>query len=479
MTTVRAITTLPGVASDLDIPVQVFEEAVRAYDLLGEWLREDSVARYNADSELYPQGSARLGTVVRPIGRDDYDIDTVYRRDIKKSSTTQDTLFRELGEQLQAFIDNYPGDGPPPTLDAKPRCWTLSYAGGFHLDVLPAIPDGDAAHHNVRNHDDGIFITDRALRNWLPSNPRGYAAWFEERMGAEYTTLLLEEARKANVDVEDVPRHRVKTTLQRVVQILKRHRDVMFKTNPDDKPVSILITTLAALAHRGEGSVEEALAWIAVNMRQHIEKEDGEWTVSNPVRPDENFANKWNTNEARRDAFFDWLGVVEGVFGGLRSSSDVSDIVESLRSTRGSLPIASGTTSAAVAVPAAHREALRWEDRSRVGTVRLRCQRRTPSGDRSWIDSGTLSPKNSTLHFVADTDIAGSFDVYWQVVNTGLEASSCGGLRGEIFEAATAGVGGLRQKESTLYAGRHWIECFLVRDGVCVGRSREFFVNIE
>jgi hypothetical protein len=85
------------------------------------------------------------------------------------------------------------------------------------------------------------------------------------------------------------------------------------------------------------------------------------------------------------------------------------------------------------------------------------------------------------LNFIADTNVPPPFNVYWQVVNTGAEAASLGniGLRGEIFSAKSAGRGGLHQRESTLYTGMHWIECFIVKDGVCLARSGEYIVNIE
>jgi len=90
-------------------------------------------------------------------------------------------------------------------------------------------------------------------------------------------------------------------------------------------------------------------------------------------------------------------------------------------------------------------------------------------------------PKYCDLIFRAETDVPKPFDVYWQVVNTGEEAESKGkrGLRGEIFPSETAGIGGLIQKESTLYKGTHWIECFIVKNNICVARSGEYIVNIE
>ena len=32
--------------------------------------------------------------------------------------------------------------------------------------------------------------------------------------------------------------------------------------------------------------------------------------------------------------------------------------------------------------------------------------------------------------------------------------------------------------EKSLYTGKHWIECFIVKDGICVARSGRFYVNI-
>lgn len=91
---------------------------------------------------------------------------------------------------------------------------------------------------------------------------------------------------------------------------------------------------------------------------------------------------------------------------------------------------------------------------------------------------GPSLPKHCGLLFHAETNVVPPFAVYWQVVNTGEEASSANGLRGRVFPAGSAGTGGLIQKEATLYTGMHWIECFIVKDGKCVARSGEFAVNI-
>ena len=100
--------------------------------------------------------------------------------------------------------------------------------------------------------------------------------------------------------------------------------------------------------------------------------------------------------------------------------------------------------------------------------------------EKGWhtITRKTVIPKNRTLQFIARTNVKKPFSVHWQVVNTGEEAKNVGGLRGGIFSASTAGAGGLIQKEHTGYTGTHWIECFIVKNGICVARSNEFFVKV-
>ena len=92
-----------------------------------------------------------------------------------------------------------------------------------------------------------IRITDKIDKNyytetnpeiWNKSNPFGYAVWFQDRCtNFMDKTIILRES------VNPLPKYqRNKLPLQRVVQILKRHRDILFNGD-DDKPISIIITT--------------------------------------------------------------------------------------------------------------------------------------------------------------------------------------------------------------------------------------------
>lgn len=200
---------LRAVADDLDIPGHLYEDAVLKYTDVGEWLaQEDSeLAQYEPD--IYPQGSFRLGTMIRPINdAEEYDIDLVCHLKIKKENTTQKELKDRVGKRLKAREDI------EEILNESRRCWVLDYPEPFHMDVLPVIP-------NIDQLPNGILLTDTELHLWQFSNPIDYAEWFKEQMKVVLREKRAAYAKRYQMSIEEVPEYEVKTPLQRVVQILK------------------------------------------------------------------------------------------------------------------------------------------------------------------------------------------------------------------------------------------------------------------
>ncbi len=81
--------------------------------------------------------------------------------------------------------------------------------------------------------------------------------------------------------------------------------------------------------------------------------------------------------------------------------------------------------------------------------------------------------KKLSLKFTAKTNTSGNSEIYWQVVNTGEEARLADGLRGGIFHGERI------RWESTLYKGKHWIECYVIQNNMCIARSRRYYINIR
>lgn len=316
--------------AEFDIPDAVYARAIARYDHLGQWLADYWPDSY-AGGEIYTQGSARLGTMTRPVKADDeYDVDLVCRRDLLETSTTKQGLKADVGHGLSQYVATGP-DGAP-NLHEGNRCWTLEYPGEpFHMDVLPALPDTDAMPN-------GILLTDRDLRTWQRSNPVDYATWFRGRMVAEFTMLREASAIAKRMDVEDVPEWQVKTTLQRTVQALKRHRDLHFADAPKDRPGSIIITTLAAMAYRDEGSLFEVLVDVVDRMPSFIEERDGILWIPNPVQSKENFADRWRNHPDRARRFFDWIERAQHDFAGIGEERGLDRIVTKLAESFGEDP---------------------------------------------------------------------------------------------------------------------------------------------
>jgi hypothetical protein len=274
----------------------------------------------------------RLGTAVMPVDDNgEYDVDLVYRRELKKASTTQEALKEQLGEQLHAYVESLQAGGASiPSLESGRRCWTLEYPNAFHMDVLPAIPDEDASAS------DAILIPDRDLRDWQHSNPKGYATWFEEREAGILAARLREMARAAQVDVESIPRERAKTPLRQTVRLLKRHRDLWCQENHEHKPTSIIITTLAASAYSNEATTASALRGAVARLEEAIEKRQGIYWIANPANPDENFADKWRTEPSKAERFFEWVSALQIDVEEATSCTGIHRIVEKLSSAFGS-----------------------------------------------------------------------------------------------------------------------------------------------
>lgn len=315
---------ISSLGQSLDISKTQYDALVKSYEAVGEFLQNDTeLSKYSP--VVTPQGSLRLGTIIQPINPDDdMDVDLVFRLSEKKPEWTQKTIKDMVGTRLKSS-ERY----EQMMKEEGRRCWTLLYRQDssnikerYHMDVLPAVANSDydvqmrqvlAESFSVDNANRlAIRITDREREgyssqtntcDWLKSNPDGYALWFASR--------CKENVSKRQLLAEDiVPLKNYnpeKTPLQRIVQILKRHRDMMFQGDKN-KPISVIITTLAAHAYKGEDNLLEGLTNVVMTMDKFITKdENGNDKVENPLNPVENFADKWIETPIKRTNFYSWL----------------------------------------------------------------------------------------------------------------------------------------------------------------------------
>lgn len=312
------------IADSLDMSAQLQAQAVAKYQDVGRWLADTESPLQGNTPDVYPQGSARLGTLTKPVtDRDEYDIDGVALLQVTKQNISQQELKQRIGHRLKQHPEYRV------ILVEKRRCWTLNFEDGLHVDVLPAIPDEEGLPES-------ILITDRELTRWQNSNPKGYADWFWSRMKSIFEEERRAIAKALQAEVEAVPDWKVKTPLQRAIQLLKRHRDLHFQHDQDDKPASIIITTLAAWAYEGQTNLLDALARMASTMPDHIESRNGVYWVANPVNGEENFADKWKEHPQRRQKLLTWLNKVTADLKTAGEVPGISEIAHALGASFGS-----------------------------------------------------------------------------------------------------------------------------------------------
>ena len=525
-TTIEREQALQQAAEKLDIPPSKYKRARERFDTISARLLDAEYQGTTGEQEVYMQGSFKLGTEIRPYkgSKDaDYDIDVVCCLGHQEENTTPRTVKHQVGDRLKVYYDNMMDD------EGK-RCWTINYTEddniGFHVDIVPSIP-------KISN-DNSISITNKDVNNnyeWSPSNPKDFAHWFYRKNAHAFDAMKDNQKRtifEANVQdglflnrdgirsVHEVPDIHVKTPLQRAIQLLKRHRDVRFsnQTTHDEKckPISMIITVLAAQIYQGEETIYKTLQNLIKALSEHAnqmqtdfffdsttanstyrfitKKEDGTWCILNPANDDENFADKWHKTEngvtdARARAFFDWVQWAQEDFINIHEVPNVNDSsLDMLLSGKSANGTAVDRPRAAMFdVP--HKQPPPWQI-SKNYNVQVSGKFKAKHS-LTWqrFNSNECLEKNCDLKFIGETNTPKPFDVYWQVVNTGQDAIDAKGLRGGFIESTTAGSGGLRHVESlnrnefTLYAGTHWIQCFIVKNDVCVAYSDEFLVRIR
>ncbi len=324
---------LRDLADTLDVSPSKYAEAKDHYKAVGDWLNAEDSELAAFSPEIYAQGSFALGTAVRPLGDDEYDVDAVCLLDLTDRQVTQCELKEMVGRRLKhraAAISKrlsprmvVAGVGQSNTLTTPnftsmsfPLCLTTSNGLRLLASVATSPATQSASPTKI------LPIISLAGLLMAAGNTIPPAATLRvTQLGSKTACVcgLMKQkplwpwrsaAGQIRASVEDIEDYEVRTPMQRVIQILKRHRDVRYNGD-DDRPISIIITTLAAKAYDNEANLYEAILKIVPGMRQHIEDRDGVHWVPNPVNPLENFADKWEESPRKAKLFYEWLDAVE------------------------------------------------------------------------------------------------------------------------------------------------------------------------
>lgn len=276
-----------------------------------------------AGAHIFPQGSMRLKTTIKPVSGASEEMGTIDADAIVWLPHAQGASAQEV---LDAIEERF-REGSRVQEDIKPlrRGIRIIYADenpGFHIDVTPA----RAINGNDREKGDGKLEVPDREKGWKASSPIPYSNWLQSASTQQISLESLAAARmQKSIDaatqdpLPDYEEYEDQDPLRATIKLLKRHRDEWaIRTNNEDyRPISAVITTLATHAYLDVAkesqtkplSPLDAILEIVRRMPDHIKHVGNDCFVCNPKDVGENFAEKWNRpNEGLlyRDAFNNW-----------------------------------------------------------------------------------------------------------------------------------------------------------------------------
>ncbi len=525
---------LLNAVQQLDIAPSKYKQAIERFQAIKSYLENGEYEGCSLKPEVYLQGSFKLGTEIRPFRNSkdaDYDIDVVCRLEPKKDFPTAAKIKNLVGDRLKSH--GIYGS----MLDSEgKRCWTINYAEmdgiGFHIDILPSITEENTFSAHT-SYSDSLAITeknkDTCEYSWKISNPKGFAKWFYSK-NREMFDQVKKTAKQAVFEnhcldrvgdiyqrADDVPDIFVKTPLQRAIQLLKRHRDIHFAIikNENCKPISMIISVLAAQIYRNESTIYETLKNIVSvldrlakqlsrsdRLDEVISKSDsnlitlqasGEWCIPNPKNSKENFADRWHLEEngvkhARAREFFDWVKWVKQDFIDISECLDEEFFSKKL-GLGGAIKIGGRGISVSIfGVEHCQRPEDKWFIKNTFNaeiTASFNKDGARIFKDQSTtyaIKSGDMVPRRKKICFKVHTNTPSPYEVYWQVVNTGDDARNAKCLRGDFYHSnsdCAIEQGKKIRVEPTAYIGDHWVQCFIIQSDVCVAMSEPFVVRVR
>lgn len=285
------------IASNLELDATRQQQMKSAYTAVTDVLSNDEAFFKDYKINVYAQGSLLIGTTIKPLSGQEFDLDIVLHIESSYLNHTPSEIY----DALYRVLSNH--DTYKPLLEKKNRCVRIDYNSDFHMDILPGCI--------ITINNNRLMIAENERRNsWSRTNPKDYADWFKEIAERNKSSFILQERYnlmlKAAVETEDLPLDVYKKTpLQSTVQIVKRYRDLFYQDKETSKmPAvsSIVLTTLLAQCHEGNLSIQEALVNASQKLRKlaegyKVRKE--KFAIYNPVDNHEdkdkreNFTDSW------------------------------------------------------------------------------------------------------------------------------------------------------------------------------------------
>lgn len=404
--------------------------------------------------DTVPQGSWAHKTIIRPA--DGFEFDADFLLQLSEDLDWNDSP-RSYANAAWSALTNHSTYGDMST--KKDRCVRVSYANDCHIDVVTYVVLASGRE----------VIVNRATNQFEDTNPIGFTAWIQEK-----DTLT-------------------NGSLRRVIRLLKYLRDHRNAFNLK----SVLLTTLIGNVVDSWRSYDSDYYKDVPTTLLHLVEDLDTWlqarwtkpSVVDPSCPTTTFDHRWT--DAQYKTFRDKIHALKPQIQSAYKAVTTAESVTAWRDVFGdAFPGSVAVVTASAAATATDALTKRGAPVDRAPNERfieemypvveshrvaIVCEVSPPRNlnraqRRSLSARGGHVPKRRDLLFkITDRNVPEPFRVFWKVRNRGREAADLNALRGEITEDE----GRHEKTESTLYTGHHYVECYIVKDGVCVASAHE------
>lgn len=393
--------------------------------------------------DLIPQGSYAHRTIINPVdANDEFDADVLLDMNEVDGWEAEDYV-----EQLyQVFRSN---GTYKDKVSRRSRCVTVNYAGEFHMDVVPFL-----TRHGER------FITNRGTNQFERTNPEGFNEWLDGQNRITSGRLV------------------------KVIRLLKYIRD--FKNNFSVK--SVILTILvgeqvndAALWADPDHykDVRTALVNLLTDLNEYLQANPLMPSIDDPSCPTENFNHRWNQEQYAN--FRNWIATYTSW---ARDAYDETDSEESYEKWRKLFGDKFGTYDTSTSKASeAHRSVAGVRDTEEfieikfagvalnpVYSIKLQAKTVSRNGWRNYVLStrGNKVSRGRSINFsIKSSNLPSSYELWWKVRNVGAEAIAKNMIRGQIERDS----GSRSRTEPASFRGSHYVEIYVVQNGVVVAKD--------
>jgi hypothetical protein len=401
--------------------------------------------------DAIPQGSWAHETIIQPAEGLEFDADFLLQLD-----EVEEWAPSKYNQAVWDVLSSHGVYGSKTT--RKNRCVRVTYANDCHVDIVPYVVRADGSE----------AIANRTTDAFEETNPIGFTEWLQKK-----DAITGGDLRKVIRLLKYLRDHRGAFAIKSILlTAVVGERVEQWRKDNDDNYYADIPTTLLHV-------VKDLDSWLQARPTK------AQASISDPSCPNTTFDHRWTDKqyEAFRDDIHDLASDIEtayftdGVAESLTAWQEIfgSDFKVTATTATAAPAVKSLSTSGFVARdPRASGEDFiddlvpvdlhHWVHvDAEVSEPQLYNRRRRRSALRA---RGSRVPPGRNVTFrIVSTDVPKPYEVRWKVRNRGFEAERRHRERGSIFR------GGEQHVEPTAFKGPHYVECYIVKDGVCVAAA--------